>query len=509
MKRVLRRLEKKIEQAPNYAAWQRASLEHDRLSGAEAWKQEDRSSDFDYQLIRTRIQHIERTMARGDVHKLVFHMYEGLHGSLGNISNPALYQHSKTGTKALIERYLETVCTALNYIADTEFDDFTLADKLDFFFKTGRAFGQTGLMLSGGAALGLFHIGVCKTLWEEGLLPKVISGSSAGAIIAGVLGTHNDAELAEKLEPENLYLEAFKYVGWRGVLKGTPVLDGDHLEKCIEENIPDMTFLEAYEHTNREINIPVSPYDRHQHGRLLNHKTSPNVLIRKAILASCAIPGIFPPVSLWAKNMDGDVVPYIPGRKFVDGSINDDLPIRRLSRLYGINHSIVSQTNPHVVPFMSRSDGFKQGFLPITRTWLRRNAAMNASFVLDLLHHRVESNELGLWVDKLRGVLMQKYDGDINIIPPRKPMNVLRVLSNPTVEDVRNYIRTGEKTTWPRMAMIHNTTMISRTFRQCMRRLNDQNTAYLASLAHNPATQSSDALRDNIIPLNSSANNEI
>src|SRR5699024_11421538 len=90
-------------------------------------------------------------------------------------------------------------------------------------------------------------------------------------------------------------------------------------------------------HTEREINTPVSPHDRHHHARLLNQRTSPNVLIRKAVLASCAIPAIYPPVSLWAKNMDGKKVPYIPGRKFVDGSINDDLPIRRLSRLYGIN----------------------------------------------------------------------------------------------------------------------------------------------------------------------------
>lgn len=483
MKRILRHLEDKMLYAEDYSTWHQACLEHDQLSGVEEWKAQDRSEDYDYQLIRTRIQHIKSTRERGDVHKLVFHMHEGLHGSLGNISNPSLYLHSKAGTKHLIEEYLATVCDALNYICDTEFADFSLADKVDFFNKTGRAYGQTALMLSGGAALGLFHIGVCKTLWEEGLLPKVISGSSAGAIIAGVLGTHNDAELKEKLTPESLYLEAFKYVGWRGVLKGTPVLDGDYLEKCLIENIPDMTFREAYEYTGREINIPVSPYDRHQHGRLLNHKTSPNVLIRKAILASCAIPGVFPPVSLWAKDMDGKQVPYIPGRKFVDGSINDDLPIRRLSRLYGINHSIVSQTNPHVVPFMSRSQAAKKsGVLPITRTWLRRNIAMNASFALDLFHNRVHSNDIGLIVDKVRSVLMQKYDGDINIIPPRRPMNILRVLTNPSVEDVRAYIRNGERTTWPRMDMIRNTTLISRTFRDCMHRLNAQSTAHLKAL---------------------------
>ena len=52
-------------------------------------------------------------------------------------------------------------------------------------------------MLSGGAALGIYHMGVVKSLWENGLLPHVISGSSAGSIVAAMLGTHSDEELRE------------------------------------------------------------------------------------------------------------------------------------------------------------------------------------------------------------------------------------------------------------------------------------------------------------------------
>ncbi|HBP74584.1 MAG TPA: DUF3336 domain-containing protein, partial [Alcanivorax sp.] len=331
MKRTLKQLERAIAQASSYDEWCRASREYDRLGGADEWKDIDRSPHYDYELIRNRLWQIRQARERNDVNKLVFHLHEGLHGNLGNISNPALYGHSRIGTKRLIERYLEEVCTALDYLCDGDFAEFGLKQKLDFFETTGQAFGQSCLMFSGGAALGLFHIGVAKTLWEQGLLPSVISGSSAGSIVAAVVGTHDNDELAAKLEPENIYLEAFKAIGWKGLLRGTPVLDGDHLEACLEENIKDLTFEEAYRKTGREINITVSPYDRNQQSRLLNWRTSPNVLIRKAALASCAIPGIYPPVSLWAKNLDGERVPYIPGRKFVDGSIQDDLPIRRLS----------------------------------------------------------------------------------------------------------------------------------------------------------------------------------
>jgi len=273
-----------------------------------------------------------------------------------------------------------------------------------------------------------------------------------------------------KLQPENLYLEAFRYIGWAGILRGTPVLDGDHLEACLEENIPDLTFEEAYRKTGREINITVSPYDRHQHARLLNWRTSPNVLIRKATLASCAIPGIYPPVNLWAKNLEGEKVPYIPGRKFVDGSIKDDLPIRRLARLYGVNHSIVSQTNPHIVPFLPRASD-RSRTLPVLTDWLVRNVAMNLRYGVELAQSRVHSNDLGLMLDKAKSVLSQNYVGDINLIPPRRPLSLLKVLANPTVDDVRNYIRTGERTTWPSMDMVRNSTHISRTFHACLQRL--------------------------------------
>ncbi|MCG8391931.1 MAG: DUF3336 domain-containing protein [Pseudomonadales bacterium] len=470
MKGTLKQLERAIEHAETYQEWYEASQEHDRLSGADEWKEIDRSPHYDYELIRNRLWQIRQARERNDVNKLVFHLHEGLHGNLGNISNPRLYQHSRVGTKHLIENYLTEVTTALNYLCDTNFKEFGLKEKLDFFETTGQAFGQSCLMLSGGAALGLFHIGVARCLWEQGLLPSVISGSSAGSIIASVVGTHNDEELKVKLEPENIYLEAFKVLGWKGLVRGRPVLDGDHLEACLEENILDMTFEEAYRHTGREINITVSPYDRNQHARLLNWRTSPNVLIRKASLASCAIPGIYPPVSLWAKNIDGERVPYIPGRKFVDGSIVDDLPIHRLARLYGVNHSIVSQTNPHVVPFLSRNENTDSS-LSVISDWALRNVSMNLRYGLQLLQRRVESNDVGLMVDKAKSMVTQKYIGDINMIPPRQPMNVLKVLSNPTLEDVRNFIRKGEKATWPKIDMVANTTSISRTFRDCRERL--------------------------------------
>lgn len=52
-----------------------------------------------------------------------------------------------------------------------------------------RSFGRTALMCSGGGTMGMVHIGVIKALFEAGRLPRIVCGSSAGAIVAAILCT--------------------------------------------------------------------------------------------------------------------------------------------------------------------------------------------------------------------------------------------------------------------------------------------------------------------------------
>src|SRR5690606_22339680 len=109
---------------------------------------------YDYELIRNRLAQLRQARERDDASALVFHLHEGLHGNLGNISNPNLYQHARFGTKMLITRYLDEVVASLNYLCDTDLSaqGFDLRKKQEFFQNVGQAFGQTCLMLSGGAA---------------------------------------------------------------------------------------------------------------------------------------------------------------------------------------------------------------------------------------------------------------------------------------------------------------------------------------------------------------------
>lgn len=48
----------------------------------------------------------------------------------------------------------------------------------------------------------LDHFGVVKAFLDAGLLPRVISGTSAGGLVAALVCTRTDAELRQLLVPE-------------------------------------------------------------------------------------------------------------------------------------------------------------------------------------------------------------------------------------------------------------------------------------------------------------------
>jgi predicted acylesterase/phospholipase RssA len=81
-----------------------------------------------------------------------------------------------------------------------------LRTKIKTFLKRARAaYGRTALCLSGGAMMGNYHFGAVKALLETGLLPHIISGTSAGSVIGAMICTRTDEELLRELKPENLY----------------------------------------------------------------------------------------------------------------------------------------------------------------------------------------------------------------------------------------------------------------------------------------------------------------
>jgi NTE family protein len=303
----------------------------------------------------------------------------------------------------------------------------------------------------------------------------VISGSSAGALVAAIVGTREDAALHEAFRPRAI-VDVFSEAAEAevDVLKGNRRLGSEELRAFVEHQIPDLTFQEAFELTGRRINISVSPRELHQQSRLLNAITSPNVFVREAVLASCAIPGIFPPVTLAARNRHGERQPYVPSRQWVDGSVTDDLPAKRLIRLYGVNHFITSQTNP-VVLWALRDSQAQDDLLG--RLWeINQNASRELlratyPFAMELTKDFYPFN---IVTRMLYSVATQDYTADINILPRRRFWDPRKLLSVLTEHETRTLIEEGEAATWPRIEMIRNCTRISRTLDAILERLEQQ-----------------------------------
>ena len=74
---------------------------------------------------------------------------------------------------------------------------------------------KIGLALGGGGARGACHIGVLKSLERKGIIPDIISGTSAGSMIGAMYASHANADVIEEKYTAHVNGEDFKDLGFR------------------------------------------------------------------------------------------------------------------------------------------------------------------------------------------------------------------------------------------------------------------------------------------------------
>ena len=523
--RSKRRIEQCMAEANTYPEWKRYAEELDALDGLDKWRLNEESALYDLKILRKRMTDI-RSMMNGED---IFHMMFRLRGSLARdqfgMQEVGLFTRASAGTKVIVEEYHQLITSALNYICDHHDDEVPTDAKLAFFNETRHSYGRTALLLSGGASLGMYHFGVLKTLHNQNLLPRVISGASAGALCAAVIGVKNDKQVADLLnitEPQEYERSMrFDFFGmkkretsqlqyllpqslrWLGdalisyfIDNDSPLrLDTDHLKHVTIANVGLMTFQEAFDHTGRILNITVAPRNKYDPPRLLNYLTAPHICIWSAAVASCAIPGVFDSIPLMTKEPSGEFHPEnewtrtgqvaeeIEEACYSDGSIERDLPMQQISELFNVNHFIVSQVNPHSAllstlsvhtniwtsPIYGMIVGYLRFLQNQCRDWLKN--------IIDLAVYRSDESA---WSAK-RGftqLLTQDYEGrsnDITIMPWKGEHTVVSafacLIKNNDATEFLRIQKVGQRNTWPKISRIRAHCSVEVTLDNCVQRL--------------------------------------
>ncbi|XP_010922190.1 triacylglycerol lipase SDP1 [Elaeis guineensis] len=437
---------------------------------------------YDEELVRNKLRELRHRRQEGSLRDIVFCMRADLLRNLGNMCNPALHK-GRLQVPKLIKEYIDEVSTQLKMVCDSDSDELLLEEKLAFMHETRHAFGRTALLLSGGASLGAFHVGVVKTLVEHKLLPRIIAGSSVGSIMCAIVATRSWPELESFFEDSWHSLQFFDQMGGIfAVVKRVMIHGAVHeirqLQRMLRHLTSNLTFQEAYDLTGRILGITVCSPRKHEPPRCLNYLTSPHVVIWSAVTASCAFPGLFEAQELMAKDRFGEIVPFhapfllgpeqAPGdsaRRWRDGSLESDLPMMQLKELFNVNHFIVSQANPHIVPLLRLKE--------LVRAFGGNFAAKLAHLAeMEVKHRCNQILELGFPLGGIAKLFAQDWEGDVTVVMPATLAQYSKIIQNPSYAELQKAANQGRRCTWEKLSAIKANCAIELALDECVALLN-------------------------------------
>ena len=193
---------------------------------------------------------------------------------------------------------------------------------------------KVGLVLSGGGAKGLAHIGVIKVLEEVGIVPDYITGTSMGSVVGGL---YSVGYTADELEIIARTSDWDKLLGNRTAFENIAIEQKEYYDNY-QLNLPVDGFnvglpkgvIEGQELSDLLIGLTAPVHDVHDFDSLPRpfrcigaDITNGDKIVLKdgflatAIRASMAIPSIFTPVE-------------IDGRLLVDGGLVHNFPVQEV-----------------------------------------------------------------------------------------------------------------------------------------------------------------------------------
>ena len=202
---------------------------------------------------------------------------------------------------------------------------------------------KIGLALSGGGVRGAAHIGAIKALEENGIKIDAVAGTSAGSIVAALLGMGYNAD--EMIKIFNYFSKSVMAISPKYMLNGMREKKGIqiggittsyNIEVAVEEagnlknikNINDIKMPIAIPATDLVLDKEVIFTNCNN---LNDEQYIHNIEIGKAVRASSTFPGMYAPF---------EYEKY----QFVDGGIFDNLPVEQVKKL-GVDKVIAVKFN--------------------------------------------------------------------------------------------------------------------------------------------------------------------
>ncbi|KAL3674750.1 hypothetical protein V7S43_000682 [Phytophthora oleae] len=489
-----------MKTAPTHAVWVEMAEYLDTLEGKDHWKTTISDDDLDYcdfVQLRTNFTALKRAMddEKPNISELRYMMAACVMRNELGVDSPSLHLECKSGTKTVINEYNDAIVRALEMLGNASDEEFPREEKIQFFKHIKQSFGSTALCLSGGGSIAMYHKGIIKALLEADLMPNIVSGSSGGAITAAMIACKTNKELLDDIIQDDVSTRFIPL----GIRWFPPLLDqithciktGFLVECSIFERTTQhhygeplnavqksmyYTFQDAFLKTGRHVCITVSASDVNSAHKgpkklLLDHINSPHVLLWSAVACSCSLPGIMKSKQLMARDFDGNVVPYNSlGKEWCDGSIQHDLPMETMASCFNVTNFIVSQVNPHVVPFVGdeiNQPGFRKSIFH----------TLESVIAADVRHRLKMLAFLGLF-PKIYGhqfsaYFRQNFSGNVTLVPEFSFQEAIgiKAIQNPTEKDMHNYIEGGQRTAWPKLAYIRHLCSIEKSLDRQLSRL--------------------------------------
>ena len=229
------------------------------------------------------------------------------------------------------------------------------------------------------------------------------------------------------------------------------ILDPHVLEEAVHTNVGDMTFKEAYEKTQRILNITISPSGPGSI-TLLNYLTAPHVLIWSAALVSNSNDPSKTSTRLMCRDSAGNITPYETSgirtaRYSSYPSTPQESPLSRLGELFNVDHFVISQARPYIVPFL----------YPTLRIFKTSVLAFFTRLVLQEVQHRLRQLDiLGVLNPGIKRLLMDEIvpGPALTLVPEIRLSDWARLLRNPTKAEIDHWIERGERSVWPNVIQL-------------------------------------------------------